>query len=119
MIETLGLDLPSPDPVAGWRHRLWHALCPPEIRLLGEGGRLRYGRRSAVLFPFLVRGRLGDATRYVVRRMFPETDMVDLIHPGTSGPYLWRLSAARIRQRKRRAQERRALDAREGREHTN
>ncbi|HKZ25210.1 MAG TPA: nucleotidyltransferase family protein [Acidimicrobiia bacterium] len=114
VLETLGIEHMRRNPSTGWRSRLWNALFPRETRLLGEAGRLRYGRRTALLFPFLVRGRSWDAARYLVRRMFPKSDMVDLVHPGTSGPYLWRLTAARVRQRMKRAKERRVLDAREG-----
>lgn len=114
VVQTLGIDH-SLDLPTGWRSRLWNILWSPEIRLLGEGSRLRYGRRTAVLFPFLVTGRFWDAVRYVFRRMFPRSDMIDLVHPGTSGPYLWRLASARFRQRMKQAQERRALNAREGR----
>ena len=111
VVETLQVDRPMPDPPRGWRSRIWSAACPPGIRLLGEEGRLRFGRRGVLLFPFLVRRRGGDAARYVLRRLFPRRDMVDLVHPGTHGPYLWRLIQARVGHRRQRRGERKALAA--------
>ena len=109
--DTLGVDLRGPVPPAGWRTRIWNAAWPADIRLLGEEGRLRFGRRGAMLLPFLVRGRSKDAARYLARRMFPRPAMVDLVHPDTSGPYLWRLARARVAHRIERRRERKALDA--------
>jgi len=111
VLETLGIDHPTPTPPGGWRSWVWNAAWPPRIRLLGEEGRLRFGRRGALLFPFLVRGRSLDAARYVLRRSLPRSDMVDLNHPDARGPYLWRLVDARVRHRLRRRRERRELAA--------
>lgn len=107
--ETLNLEPPISGPTGGWRSRVWNALWPSQIRLLGEEGRLRYGRRSVLLLPFLTRGRGRDAASYVIRRMFPSRDMVDLVHPESHGPYLWRLVYARVGHRIRRRRERRDL----------
>jgi hypothetical protein len=112
--ETLGIEPPVPVATAGWRSKAWSALWPPEQRLLGEEGRLSFGRRSVLAFSFLVRGRKGDAARYVLRRMLPNRDMVDVVHPGTQGPYLWRLVNARVGQRMKRRRERRALEQARG-----
>ena len=111
VLETLEIEHPLPARRGGLRSRIWKAAWPPSIRLLGEEGRLRFGRRGVLLFPFLVRGRATDAARYVLRRMFPRRDMVDLVHPGTRGPYLWRLAKTRVEHRIRRRRERQALRA--------
>lgn len=110
VVETLGGEHPLPVPPTGWRSRMWQVAWPPDIRLLGEEGRLRFGRRGALLLPFLVRGRIAAASGYVLRRMFPRRDMVDLLHPDSRGPYLWRLVQSRTLHRLRRRRERKALD---------
>lgn len=96
VLNTLGVENPRPFIPTGWRTRIWNAFWPANIRLLGEEGRLRFGRRGFMVLPFLIRGRVVDAACYLVRRMFPRREMVDLIHPGTEGPYLWRLARARL-----------------------
>jgi hypothetical protein len=107
VFEGLKVENPSYQVVGGWRGRVWNVLWRPSIRLRGEEGRLRFGRRGVLLFPFLVRGRGTDAARYLLRRMFPRRDMVDLMHPNSRGPYLWRLIQTRAGHLIRRIRERR------------
>lgn len=77
------------------RRAIWSFAWRPSTRLTGTAGRFRMGRRSQFLMPALCRGRAWWLVRWMGRRLFPPTAVVDLNHPDVSGPYLIRLIRGR------------------------
>ena len=85
-----------PEPVhiePGTRTRIWHAVWPDRVTLLGASGTAR-SRRQEVL-PFLVRRRGIDAVRGAVRVVFPAGASVAKSYPDVRGPYAVRLARGR------------------------
>ncbi len=109
VVDTLSLGGPDQTAPAGWRATVWRIAWRPETRLLGEIAGTRYMRRGPLLLPLLVHGRGRDALRYWLRRLFPPAALVDIKHPATHGPYLWRLISGRVGQRRELAADRLAL----------
>ena len=107
--ETLELPDEGVRIPAGWRARVWRLAWRPSTRLLGLAAEVRFLRRGALVLPVLVQGRVLDTLRYWLHRLFPPSAAVDLKHPNTKGPYLWRLISGRIGQRWRRWRIRTAL----------
>lgn len=93
------------DLVTGWsprntpglalRRMVWGMAWSPSTRLTGTAGMFRMGRRSQFLLPALCRGRLPWLIWWVTRRLFPPHAVLELNHPGVSGPYLLRLIRGR------------------------
>jgi hypothetical protein len=79
----------------GLRSAVWNVAWRPSTRLSGQKGRFRMGRRSQFLMPALCRGRLAWLIRWMARRLFPPSPLLELNHPGVSGPYLVRLIRGR------------------------
>lgn len=93
--DELGRDVPVVMP-GGWRTSLWRWLWRPKVRLLGEHGRIRHIRRARWLMPLTMRGRAGDALRWLWRSALPPDAILRLNHPGATGPYLWRVVSSRL-----------------------
>ena len=100
VVDTLRLNVPDCVVPTGWRASIWRIAWRPKTRLLGELAGIRYMRRGPLLLPLLVHGRARDAVGYWFRRLFPPRAVVDIKHPGTRGPYLWRLLVGRLGQRR-------------------
>jgi hypothetical protein len=105
--ETLGVDLPV---AASRGSRLWRAIWAERTRLGGNVGMTRRVRTHHWI-PFTIPGRRRDALKWWSRILFPPAELIDYMHPDTSGPYLWRilryrLRLARERHRRNRAQRR-------------
>lgn len=96
MCQELGLD-PPVSPPSGWRTRLWRRLWRPEVRLLGEVGRVRHIVRGRWLMPLTMKGRTIDGLGHVIRSVFPPDAVLRLKYPRARGPYLWRVFASRAR----------------------
>jgi hypothetical protein len=99
---TLGLPDEGLGIPPGWRAAIWRVAWRPRTRLLGLPAEVRFMRRGALLLPLLVHGRAIDTIHYWLHRLFPPRAAVDLKHPHTQGPYLWRLMSGRVGQRWRR-----------------
>lgn len=105
--DIIPLDMPKPAPSTGLRHRIWQVAWPPRIRLSGDQGVLRYRYRQDLL-ALLAHGRFVETLRVRWRqRLLPPAAVVDDVYPGLQGPYLWRLTAGRIRATLQRRQRRR------------
>ena len=100
--ETLGLPDEGLRIPPGWRAAIWRIAWRPSTRLLGLPAEVRFMRRGALLLPGLNHGRAIDTIRYWLHRAFPPREAIDLKHPHTQGPYLWRLISGRVGQRWRR-----------------
>jgi hypothetical protein len=99
------LTLPVPLPPAhGARAAAWHVLWRPPIRLRGDEGLARFRFRQVAL-ALLARGHVREGLRYAARRAFPRKELLQYTRPDGRGPYLWRLTAGRLkaRQQRRRA----------------
>lgn len=96
VLATLQLPASHPFP-AGWRSRLWGFLWRPSIRLQGDLGRVRFRRRGQWVLPLTARGRAPETARWWWRRLFPPAALLDYLHPGERGFYLWRLIKGRVR----------------------
>ncbi len=81
----------------GWRLPLWKFLWRDETRLLGDVGNYKFRRRGTWLLPLTTRGRGLEAFRWIVKTILPPGALLDELHPGLSGPYLWRLIYGRSR----------------------
>jgi len=104
--DTLGIDLPV---LPGKDSRVWRAIWPERSRLRGGVGMTRRVRAHQWI-PLTMPGRRRDALRWWGRVVFPPAEIVDYMHPDTSGPYPWRLIQYRSRlayQRHRRNREQR------------
>ena len=89
------LRLPIPyDP--GLRSAVWRAIWPERSRLRGTVGMTRRVR-THYWIPFTMRGRRLDAFRFWYRKVVPPGDIVDYMHPDTSGPYPLRVIQYRSR----------------------
>lgn len=97
VLDTLELPVPRHASGPGWRTRAWAILWRPDIRLRGNLGRFRFRRRGQWVLPFTARGRVREAARWWLRRLFPPTPLLNYVHPRTRGPYLWRLVSGRFR----------------------
>ncbi len=54
--ETLGITVPVPPPIGGWRALLWRRLWNPRVRLQGKAGQRGIRRRRRCI-PVMARGR--------------------------------------------------------------
>lgn len=89
-------------------NRVW----PRETRLRGDAGMEKKVRAKHAI-PFLMRGRLREATVYLWRILFPPKILLEYQHPAFGGVYLWRLlrmRAAYARMRHRRNTRERRLE---------
>ena len=86
----------NPDP--GPRRAVWKLAWRRSTRLSGTAGRFRMSRRSQFLMPALCRGRFVWLVRWMMRRLFPPTPLLEFNHPSASGPYLIRLVRGRWSQ---------------------
>ncbi len=77
-------------PASGWRARAWDRLWPSEVMLGGDEGIL-YAERRQFWLPFLARGGIGEAMRYIVRRALPAPALVETIFLRVGGWYPFRL----------------------------
>jgi hypothetical protein len=97
-------------------HRaMWRVAWRPSTRLAGTAGRFRMGRRSQFLMPALCRRRLTWSVRWMVRRLFPPSRVVEFNHSNVSGRYLVRLVRGRWREIRHTWSHRRAGSQRHGR----
>jgi len=76
--------------------RLWRAIWPERSRLRGSVGMTRRVR-THYWIPFTMQGRRGDALRWWYRKVVPPPEIVEYMHPDTSGPYPWRIIQYRSR----------------------
>jgi hypothetical protein len=106
VVDTLGLPRADRASATGWRAGIWRIAWRPKTRLLGDVAAIRFMRRGPLLLPLLVHGRGRAAVLYWMRRLFPPAAVIDIKHPGTNGPYLWRLITGRIGQTGERAVDR-------------
>jgi len=81
--DVLRLPIPS-DPRL--HSAVWRAIWPERSRLRGSVGMTRRVR-THYWIPFTMRGRRIDALRFWYRKVVPPSDIVDYMHPDTSGPY--------------------------------
>ena len=104
----------------GVRAQIWRFVWRPGVRLQGQLGVYRYVHRGQTLLPLLTRGRVLEALAWRSSLVFPPRALVDVLHPTTTGPYLWRLIKGRTRHvvRRRRVGRRVRRDEREGRADT-
>lgn len=92
------LDLPVPVEVHdNWRSTLWRKLWEPEVRFLGEVGRIRHIFRGKWLMPLTMKGRTLEAIRFMLSSLFPPEPVLRLHYPQATGPYLWRVLSLRAR----------------------
>lgn len=91
--EVLRLSIPYD---AGLRSAVWRAIWPERSRLRGSVGMTRRVR-THYWIPFTMRGRRLDALRFWYRKVVPPGDIVDYMHPNTSGPYPLRVIQYRSR----------------------
>ena len=96
MCQELRTEVPVSVP-GGWRVRLWRWLWKPKVRLLGEMGSFRYIARARWLMPLTMRGRVLDASGWILQRIFPPDVVLRLKYPEARGPYFWRVVAGRVR----------------------
>jgi hypothetical protein len=94
MCDELQIDTPVRSP-AGWRSSFWRRAWTPDVRLLGETGRVRHIVRARWLMPLTMRGRVAEAAGWMLRSVFPPDALLRFRHPATRGPYLWRVVASR------------------------
>lgn len=92
------LDLAAPVEVPdNWRSALWRKLWEPEVRFLGEVGRIRHIFRGKWLMPLTTKGRTPEAIRFMLSSLFPPEPVLRLHYPQATGPYLWRVLSLRAR----------------------
>lgn len=104
-VEAGGLAVPST-----LRSRVWHAVWPDRITLLGATGTSRSRRQEVV--PFLVRGRGADAIRAAARVVLPARAAVAARYADIPGGYLTRLARGRSRSMLKRRADLRSRDER-------
>jgi hypothetical protein len=93
--EEMRLERPQPR-LNNWRARMWRHLWGPQVRLWGEAGRYRFGRRSQWIMPLTMPGRALETVTWMARTAVPPSALFDLKHPGGRGPYPWRLVSRRL-----------------------
>lgn len=104
--EVVPLTVSVPPAPSSWRARVWQLAWSERVRLSGTYERQRYRYRQDLL-ALLARGRLVETIRGRWRqRLFPPAAVVDDVYPGLRGPYLWRLTAGRVRAVGRRRESR-------------
>lgn len=96
MCDELDLAVPVEVP-DNWRSALWRKLWEPEVRFLGEVGRIRHIFRGKWLMPLTMNGRTLEAVRFMLRSLFPPEPVLRLHYPQATGPYLWRVLSLRAR----------------------
>lgn len=98
--EVLGSDLPYD---AAASSRLWRAIWPESSMLRGQVGLTRKVR-THYWIPLTMPGRRSDALKWWSRIVVPPKDIVEYMHPDTSGPYPVRLLQYRARLARERHQ---------------
>lgn len=94
--ETLGAEIPIPEPPPGWKTRMWRRLWPEGSRLLGNEGYSMMRKRQDWI-PFLCDDRLPEALRHLRHVLFPPKALLEYSHPEVAGtPYPIGLVKARI-----------------------
>lgn len=96
MCDELDLAVPVEVP-DNWRSALWRKLWEPEVRFLGEVGRIRHIFRGKWLMPLTMKGRTLEAIRFMLSSLFPPEPVLRLHYPHATGPYLWRVLSLRAR----------------------
>lgn len=102
--DVLQIDLPY-DREA--RSLVWRAIWPERIRLRGQAGMTRKVR-SHYWIPLTMPGRRLDGLRWLSRIVVPPADLVEYMHPDTSGPYPLRVMQYRSRLARERHQRNKA-----------
>lgn len=105
--EALSIDLPYDRSV---RSRLWRAIWSERTQLRGDIGLTRKVR-THYWIPMTMPGRRLDAVKWWSRVVVPPADIVEYMHPNTSGPYPLRVLQYRsrlARERHRRNQDQRS-----------
>ncbi|NND02655.1 MAG: hypothetical protein HKN91_07700 [Acidimicrobiia bacterium] len=98
--DVLAVDLPYDRSV---KSRLWRAIWSERTRLRGDVGLTRKVR-THYWIPMTMPGRRADAVRWWSRIVIPPGDIVDYMHPDTSGPYPLRVLQYRSRLARERHQ---------------
>ena len=106
--EVLSIDLPYDRDV---QSRVWRAIWPKRTWLRGEAGMTRKVR-THYWIPMTMPGRRLEAIKWWSRIVVPPADIVDYMHPDTSGPYPVRV----LQYRSRLARERHARNKQQRRE---
>ena len=97
VLDELALPWPAElERPSGPRTRVWNMIWPPDIRLRGIEGRLRFRRRQDWI-AFLARGRAWEALRWWLREMWPPAPVVSVRYADIPGPYLWKLFWGRVK----------------------
>lgn len=96
MCDELELAVPVEVP-DNWRSALWRKLWEPDVRFLGEVGRIRHIFRGKWLMPLTTKGRTLEAIRFMLSSLFPPEPVLRLHYPRATGPYLWRVLSLRAR----------------------
>ncbi len=103
VLGTLRLPAIAHPAVSGWRGTIWRSLWPPSFRLRGDVGRTTSRSRQFWL-ALTARGRTLEAMRGYIARLLPPPALAEHYTPDTRGPYLWRITAGRVRNARRRAE---------------